>query len=102
MSKTEEDEDGGRLRSFDGLADKTISVICFLIAVGHIYVAFDPVLSELQRNAFHFAGFALLAALLYPMWRGSSGKAAPVALDFALGIAVAVSAVWLAQAETAI
>jgi TRAP transporter 4TM/12TM fusion protein len=102
MSKTEEDEDGGRLRSFDGLADKTISIICFLIAVGHIYVAFDPVLSELQRNAFHFAGFALLAALLYPMWRGSSGKAAPVALDFALGIAVAVSAVWLAQAENAI
>lgn len=102
MSKTEEDEDGGRLRSFDGLADKTISVICFLIAVGHIYVAFDPVLSELQRNAFHFAGFALLAALLYPMWRGSSGKAAPVGLDFVLGIAVAVSAVWLAQAENAI
>ena len=102
MSKTEEDEDGGRLRSFDGLADKALSVICFVIAVGHIYVAFDPVLSELQRNAFHFAGFAMLAALLYPMWRGSSGKAAPVALDFALGLSVAVSAVWLAQAETAI
>lgn len=102
MSNTEEDEDGGRLRSFNGLADKALSIICFVIAVGHIYVAFDPVLSELQRNAFHFAGFALLAALLYPMWRGSSGKAAPLALDFALGIAVAVSAVWLAQAENAI
>lgn len=102
MSKTEEDEDGGRLRSFDGLADMALSIICFVIAVGHIYVAFDPVLSELQRNAFHFAGFAMLAALLYPMWRGSSGKSAPLALDFALGIAVAASAVWLAQAENAI
>lgn len=102
MSNTEEDEDGGRLRSFTGLADKTLSIICFVIAVGHIYVAFDPVLSELQRNAFHFAGFAMLAALLYPMWRGSSGKAAPLALDFALGLSVAVSAVWLAQAENAI
>ena len=102
MSKTEEDEDGGRLRSFDGLADKALSVICFLIAVGHIYVAFDPVLSELQRNAFHFAGFAMLAALLYPMWRRGSGAGAPIALDFSLGIAVASSAVWLAQAETSI
>lgn len=102
MSKNEEDEDGGRLRSFDGLADKAVSTICFVIAVTHIYVAFDPILSELQRNAFHFAGFALLAALFYPMWRGSSGKAAPLAIDLTLGVAVALSAVWLAQAENAI
>lgn len=102
MSKNEEDEDGGRLRSFDGLVDKALSIICFVIAVAHIYVAFDPVLSELQRNAFHFAGFAMLAALLYPMWRGSGGKTALLAIDLALGVAVAASAVWLAQAENAI
>ncbi|MGJ8603525.1 MAG: TRAP transporter permease [Marivita sp.] len=102
MAQIDEDEDGGRLRSFRGTADVVLSVFCFLIAVGHIYVAFDPVLSELQRNSFHFAGFAALAAILYPMWRGARGKAAPIALDLIIGIAVAASAVWLTFAENAI
>jgi TRAP transporter 4TM/12TM fusion protein len=101
-SKTEIDEDAGTLRSFDGLANTAITVFCFLIAVGHIYVAFDPILSELQRNAFHFAGFAALAALFYPMWRTGSGKTAPVLLDLTLGVVVAGSAVWLTLAENAI
>ncbi|MFP7569274.1 TRAP transporter permease [Marivita sp. S2033] len=102
MTQIEDDEDGGRLRSFRGAADTALSIMCFVIAVGHIYVAFDPVLSELERNAFHFAGFALLAALLYPMWRGPSGRASPLAVDLVIGIAVAASAVWLAFAENAI
>lgn len=102
MAEREKDEDGGRLRTFTGSADLALSVVCFLIAVGHIYVAFDPVLSELQRNGFHFAGFAALAAILYPMWRGSSGKPAPIMLDLVIGIAVAASAVWLTFAENAI
>ncbi|WP_439124450.1 TRAP transporter permease [Marivita sp.] len=102
MAQSEEDEDGGRLRSFTGSADIALSVVCFLIAIGHIYVAFDPVLSELQRNGFHFAGFAALAAILYPMWRGSSGKTSPIVIDLLIAIAVAASAVWLTFAENAI
>jgi TRAP transporter 4TM/12TM fusion protein len=102
MADTDEKESSSVLRSFAGTADAILAIVCFLIAVGHIYVAFDPVLSELQRNAFHFAGFAALAAVLYPMWRGSSGKASPLWLDLTLGIAVAVSAVWLTMAENAI
>ena len=99
MAQNEQDEDGGRLRSFSGSADFALSGVCFLIAVGHIYVAFDPVLSELQRNGFHFAGFAALAAILYPMWRGGSGKASPLFVDLVFGLAVAASAVWLTFAE---
>jgi TRAP transporter 4TM/12TM fusion protein len=102
MARNEEDGDGGSLRSFSGAADTILSIICFVIAVGHIYVAFDPVLSELERNAFHFAGFAVLAAMLYPMWRRSSGETAPIAADLIIGIAVAASAVWLAFAENEI
>ncbi|MFP7674719.1 TRAP transporter permease [Marivita sp. S0852] len=102
MSKIDENEDGSRLRSFKGMADTALSIVCFLIAVGHIYVAFDPILSEFQRNAFHFAGFAALAAILYPMWRTPSGRTAPLALDLVLGVAVAMSAVWLTFAENAI
>ncbi|MEJ6398960.1 TRAP transporter permease, partial [Yoonia sp. 208BN28-4] len=102
MAQSDEIETTSALRSFTGLPDAILSVICCLIAVGHIYVAFDPVLSELQRNAFHFAGFAALAAVLYPMWRGPDGKAFPVAIDLIFGLAVAASAVWLSIAEDAI
>ena len=99
----QEEQQSAALRSFDGLGNTVLSVACFLIAVGHLYVAFDPgLLSELQRNAFHFAGFAALAALLYPMWRTASGGAAPFGLDAVIGLAVAASAIWLAFAENAI
>ncbi|WP_333713805.1 TRAP transporter permease [Yoonia sp.] len=102
MAAPEEEQSSG-LRTFDRLGETILSIACFLIAVGHLYVAFDPgLLSELQRNAFHFAGFAALAALLYPMWRSGSGKSTPIYLDFAIGAMVAASAVWLAYAENAI
>ncbi|MEL6641656.1 MAG: TRAP transporter permease, partial [Pseudomonadota bacterium] len=73
-------ENDSPLRRFDGSAGLILNVFCFLIAAGHIYVAFDPVLSELQRNGFHFAGFAILAALFYPLHARM-----PVAVDLAIG-----------------
>jgi TRAP transporter 4TM/12TM fusion protein len=102
MSNTENDEDGGVLRSFQGLPNTILSVLCAIFAIGHIYVAFDPVLSELQRNAFHFAGFAVLAAVFYPMWRGKTGKTSSLAIDLALGLTIAAAAVWLTLAQDAI
>lgn len=99
MATSDETEENSRLRIFTGPTDVALSLLCFVIAVGHIYVAFDPILSELERNAYHFAGFAFLAAVLYPMWRGPSGKTSPVWIDVLLGASVAVSAVWLALAE---
>lgn len=97
MAQAKPTDDTGQQRVFSGIANHILSSVCFLIAIGHIYVAFDPVLSELQRNAFHFGSFAALAAILYPMWRG-----APVVLDLTLGLLVGVSAVWLTFAENAI
>jgi len=97
-----DEQDSGALRSFTGIPNVILSVACFLIAIGHLYVAFDPILSELERNAYHFAGFAALAAVLYPMWQGKSGNRAPVLLDAMIGLTVAIAAVWLAQAENAI
>ena len=61
MTDTDQETEGTLLRTFTGTPDLVLSIICFTIAVAHLYVAFDPVLSELQRNAFHFAGFAALA-----------------------------------------
>jgi TRAP transporter 4TM/12TM fusion protein len=95
--------DTGALREFTGTPNLILSVVCFFIAIGHVYVAFDVgLLSELQRNAFHFAGFAALAAVLYPMWQTKSGARAPVWFDAALGFSVAAAAIWLAFAENAI
>ncbi|MGJ8621930.1 MAG: TRAP transporter permease [Yoonia sp.] len=103
MADTDEIETT-KLRTFIGLPNQLLSLACFVIAIAHVYVAFDPgLLSELERNAFHFAGFAALAALLYPMWQGRSGGApAPVWLDIVIAVCVASSAVWLALAENAI
>ncbi|ABV92392.1 TRAP-type uncharacterized transport system, fused permease components [Dinoroseobacter shibae DFL 12 = DSM 16493] len=91
-------DDSGGLRRFSGLPGTLIAVASFLIAVGHIYVAFDPVLSELQRNAFHFAGFAALAALFYPIARGRLA----LGVDLVLGLVVAAAAVYLSYAEDGI
>ncbi|MSU91685.1 TRAP transporter fused permease subunit [Rhodobacteraceae bacterium 2CG4] len=73
------------------------------IALGHLYVALYPVVSELTRNALHYAGFAFLAAVATPMTRRTRRDARwPLIADAVFGAAVAVSAVWLSQAENAI
>lgn len=90
------------LRSFRGWPETALTGLCFVIAVGHIYVAFDPVISEFHRNAYHFAGFAFLAALLHPMITGRTRSRPVLAIDLALGTAVAVSAIYLPYAEQGI
>ncbi|MEL6683439.1 MAG: TRAP transporter fused permease subunit [Pseudomonadota bacterium] len=89
-------------RAFDGWTNSLLTALCFLIAVGHIYVAFDPIISEFQRNAYHFAGFAFLAAVLYPMVKGQTRSKPMLAFDLTLGVLVAISAVYLPYAEQGI
>ncbi|MDX8351242.1 TRAP transporter fused permease subunit [Cognatiyoonia sp. IB215182] len=90
------------LRAFTGWPNTALTVLCFLIAVGHIYVAFDPIISEFQRNAYHFAGFAFLAAVLHPLIKGQTRSKGMLAFDLALGICVAISAIYLPYAEQGI
>ena len=89
-------------RTFPGLATMLISGLCLLISAGHIYVAFDPIISEFQRNAYHFAGFAFLASVLYPARRGRVDSQSLRVIDIALGVAVAASAIYLPWAENGI
>ncbi|RNF33604.1 TRAP transporter permease [Paracoccus methylarcula] len=89
-------------RNFVGKLGMAISALCLLIAIFHIYVAFFPVVSELQRNVFHFAGFGFLAALTYPALASKSGNRTLLIIDLVFAVAVAVSAVHLAYAESAI
>ncbi len=98
-SAVEKEDDGGAMRSFTGIGNQALSLICFAIAVLHIYVAFDPIFSELERNALHFAGFAALAAVLYPIKRAST---AGLVFDLIFAVLVAGSAIYLSLAENAI
>lgn len=61
-------------------------------------------LSTLTLCAVHFAGFALLATLRYPLFHpeGEAAKRAVLALDIVFGLAIAVSALSLAASEDAI
>lgn len=89
-------------RDFTGLPNLGLTVLCLLIAAGHVYVAFDLVLSEFQRNAYHFAGFAFLAAVLYPVLRGRTRSRAIFTGDLILGLAVAAAAIYLPYAQDGI
>ena len=92
--------EGLALRSFTGAPNTALSILCFLIAVGHVYVAFDPIISELQRNAYHFAGFAFLAAVLHPA-AATRGKAGLI-FDLGFGLLIAAAAIYLPYAEKGI
>lgn len=102
MSHDEDEGASGALRSFGEKATLAISILCVAIAVFHIYVAFFPLVSELERNAFHYAGFGFLAAISFPFLAGHQENRALLIADVVLGVAVALSAIYLAFAENAI
>ena len=89
-------------RGFTGAAEFLLHLLCFAIAVGHVYVAFDPFISELQRNAYHFAGFAFLAAVYNPLITGRTRSRLMLIFDLTFGALVAAAAIYLPAAETAI
>ena len=92
------DGDGGA-----GPAAQALTAFCAAVALWHLYVALDPVVSDLMRNAAHFAAFAFLAAITTPAFSGPAGRgwAARIA-GGVFGVAIAASAIHLALAESAI
>lgn len=102
MSTDTAQDDAPHQRSFDGPVNALLSALCLFIAVGHIYVAFDPIISEFQRNAFHFAGFAFLAALFNPARKGQTASQTLLTADIIFGLLIALSAIYLTTAENAI
>ncbi|WP_108262201.1 TRAP transporter permease [Mangrovicoccus ximenensis] len=89
-------------RRFSAPVEAGLAILCVLIALGHVYVAFDPVISEFARNAYHFAGFAFLAAVLKPAVAPLGPSRFWRIVDFLFGLATAAAAVHLVRAEDAI
>ncbi|MCD6580970.1 MAG: TRAP transporter fused permease subunit [Desulfuromusa sp.] len=75
-------------------------VLGVAIAVMHIWFNVVVVLPTLWQNALHFAGFALLAALIYPFKK--NGSTAWRVSDILLGLLAAGSAVYMIAMEDAI
>lgn len=70
------------------------------VSLMHIWFNVFSVLSSLWQNSLHFAGFALLAALVYPLRKG--GGFGWKLMDVLLGLLAAGSAVYLIAMEDAI
>jgi TRAP transporter 4TM/12TM fusion protein len=97
-----EDTENAALRRIDGAWAHGLTVFCAAISVAHLYIALYPVVSELTRNAMHFAVFALLACIYYPFAGTARDNRRKRIADVILGLAIAGSAIWLATAENAI
>lgn len=93
---------GGNARALPRTLALAVSALAIALSAGHLFLAIFPWLSELERNAFHFAGFAVLCAVLYPMLASRAGSRPLLWLDLAIGLATAAAAVHLALAENAI
>lgn len=85
---------------------KTEITIMFLavgIAIFHIWMNTLGTLPTLFQNGFHFAGFALLCGLVIPVSKKPWAQAPLIrALDIGFGILVAVAALYVVNAESAI
>ena len=75
-------------------------ILGIAVSLLHIWFNVVSVLSSLWQNSLHFAGFALMAALVYPL-RKEGGRGWR-ALDLLLGVLAAGSALYLIAMEDAI
>ncbi len=76
-------------------------VVAIIVSLGHIYYNTVDSLPPLLHNSLHFAGFALLCVISYPLL--TDRKSSPVNLiNIILGVLIAISAVYLILMEDAI
>ena len=86
----------------NGWQEKSLLIIGAGVALVHIYFNTIGILPGLWRNAFHFAGFALMCPLLYPLGGRDRTGGITAWLDIGLGILAAFSAVYMVAMEDAI
>ncbi len=81
--------------------EKVLAVLGAGIALVHIYFNTVGVLPGLWRNAIHFAGFALICPLVYPLAK-SKDRSFLIIPDILLGLLAAFSAIYMIAMEDAI
>lgn len=92
-TNTTEPAPSSPLREASGAGAVFFAVFAAAISAVHILNAVVPMMSDFDRNVMHFAGFAILAALLYPAApRFKDGVG--LLIDLGLGLAAAGAAVW--------
>ncbi|MGB0747476.1 MAG: TRAP transporter permease [Magnetospiraceae bacterium] len=91
-------------RSRHGWTGQAFFFLGIAVSLLHIYFNMIGLLSGLWQNALHFAGFALMAAIVYPLARPSDSgtRGLILALDIILGLLAAGSAVYMIAMEDAI
>ncbi len=91
------------LRSDDSAVGKFVFWFGVAVSLLHIYFNTLGTLPELWTSAIHFASFAMLCALLYPMYAAKTDSARRTVLfsDVVIGIAAVVCVVYLILMEKA-
>lgn len=87
-----------------GALGVAFTILALVIAGFHLWANAVGTLSTLWLAGGHFAGFALLCALRYPLvrTRGPAAARLVLALDIVLGVAVAAAVIVLVESENAI
>lgn len=85
-----------------GALEHTIFGLAVAISLLHIYFNIITVLPTLWQNSLHYAGFALLCSLTYPLGGTRSKLKWLFYVDILLGFAAAISAVYMISMEDAI
>lgn len=93
-----------RTREAAGRLGTVVAALGVVIAVAHIYFNTVATLSTQWLAAWHYAGFAVLCTLLFPLAasRRRGVRRLVFAVDVGFGLAVAASAVFLISRENAI
>jgi TRAP transporter 4TM/12TM fusion protein len=93
-------------RSFDSgtLVGRMAYAVGIALALYHVWVNTYGRLDTLWLTALHFAGFAFLCSLRYPMMRvkSAAGERVLLAVDIAFGLVAAMSTILLVSAQDAI
>ncbi len=81
------------------LLSKLVFSLAIAVSLLHLYFNIIAVLPSLWQNALHYAGFALLCSLTYPLGGRDRTRKWLLAVDIFLGLAAAVAAVYMISME---
>ncbi|MEL7461675.1 MAG: TRAP transporter fused permease subunit [Pseudomonadota bacterium] len=109
QSAPDADPDGGDispvqssdLREFTGGPAAFVMIFGAALSATHLFFAIFPMISDFDRNVLHFGGFAIMAALIYPVVRADWARGrGMLVVDVVLGCLAAGAAFWFIANET--